>query len=145
MMTTNTKQATVVWAGGMKFEGAAGAGHTVFMDSVAEGPGEGFSPMELLLVGMAGCTAMDVISILQKKRQSVDGLEVNVRGERASEHPKVYTDIHMEYVVRGDGIAPEAVQRAVELSTTKYCSATAMMAKTAKVSTSYRIEGKSEE
>lgn len=98
-------------------------------------------PMELLLLGLAGCTAMDVTSILQKKRQSLTSLQVKVTAERAEEHPRVYTQIHLEYVVQGTEVDPRAVERAIELSQTKYCSATAMLEKSAQITTSYRIVG----
>ncbi len=135
-------EAKVTWQEGMRFEGTASSGHTVILDSSAEHGGQnaGFRPMELLLVGMAGCTAMDVISILRKKRQKVTGFEVRVRGERAEEHPRIYTDIHVEYVVRGEDISPAAVERAIQLSEEKYCSASAMLGKAARITSSYRIE-----
>jgi putative redox protein len=96
--------------------------------------------MELLLIGMAGCTAYDVVSILEKKRQAVTGLEVSAQAERAEETPRVYTRIEIEYVVRGRAIKPKAVEDAIQLSEEKYCSASIMLGKTAKISTSYRIE-----
>jgi putative redox protein len=96
--------------------------------------------MELLLISLCGCTAMDVVSILQKKRQPFTGLQVKASAERAEEHPKVYTQIHLEYVVKGKGVEPQAVERAIELSETKYCSAAAMLSKAAQITTSYRIE-----
>jgi len=137
-----TVEAKVTWQEGMRFEGTASSGHTVILDSSAEHGGQnaGFRPMELLLVGMAGCTAMDVISILRKKRQKVTGFEVRVCGERAEEHPRIYTDIHVEYVVRGEDISPAAVERAIQLSEEKYCSASAMLGKAARITSSYRIE-----
>jgi putative redox protein len=100
----------------------------------------GSSPMELILVGLAGCTAYDVISILQKKRQAVVGLEVEVRGERAETPPQVYTDIHIEYAVRGRNVSAKAVQAAISLSKEKYCSVSVMLEGTAQITTSYRIE-----
>ncbi len=135
-------EAKVTWQGGMQFQGTASSGHILTLDSSAESGGKnaGFRPMELLLVGMAGCTAMDVVSILTKKRQNVSGFEVNVRGERAESHPRVYTEIHVEYVVRGDNISPEAVERAIQLSEEKYCSASAMLRAVARITHSYRIE-----
>jgi putative redox protein len=99
----------------------------------------GPTPMRLLLIGLCGCTGMDVISILQKKRQPFTGLQVRATAERAEEHPKVYTQIHLEFVVTGEGVDPGAVERSIELSQTKYCSAWAMLAKTAEITSSYRI------
>lgn len=120
----------------MAFEGAAASGFTLPLDSNPESGGEnkGFRPMELLLVGLAGCTAMDVISILRKKRQDVTAFEVRVlNADRADDHPRVYTDIQLEYVVTGRGVEREAVERAVSLSEEKYCSAQAMLGKVAKI------------
>jgi putative redox protein len=95
--------------------------------------------MELLLVGLGGCTGMDVISILRKMRQNVTGYEVRLRGERAADHPKVFTSIFVEHVVRGRGLSGESVRRAVELSATRYCSAAAMLGKVAHIEESYRM------
>src|SRR5512146_262927 len=98
---------------GMQFTAQAGSGHTVVMDAAehAGGEGAGFVPMELLLVGLSGCTGMDVISVLRKKRQEVTGYEVRVRGERAEDHPMVYTTITVEHIVTGYNVSPEAVAR----------------------------------
>lgn len=126
--------AKVIWKGELRFEGSTNSGFTLPLDtSLASGGGTGFSPMELLLVGLAGCTAMDVISILKKKRQNVTGLEVAVQGERANEEPRVYTHISVAYIVSGQGVERAAVERAVELSEAKYCSVEAMLGKTAKI------------
>jgi putative redox protein len=94
--------------------------------------------MEMVLLGLAGCTGMDVISILQKKRQQVTAFHLNIKGSRAEEHPKSFTRIEVEYVVRGHAIAPEAVARAIELSQTRYCSV--MGSLKAEIITTYRIE-----
>ena len=118
--------------------GRASSGHAIVVDGSAEKLGS--SPMELLLIGMAGCTAYDVMSILEKKRQSVTGLEVSARAERAEEPPRVYTKIEVEYVLRGREIKPKAVEDAIRLSEEKYCSASIMLGKTAQITTSYRIE-----
>ena len=135
------KNAQVIWKGGLAFDGSSDAGFTVRLDSPqAQGGPTGSSPMELVLIGLAGCTAMDVISILEKKRQNVTGFEVRASGLRADEHPRVYTDITLEYVVRGHGVDPKAVERAIELSEGKYCSVSGMLSKTAKITTTYRVE-----
>jgi putative redox protein len=128
-------EAKVVWKGRMSFDGSASRNFIVPLgtSSAAGGDDDGFSPMELLLVGLAGCTAMDVISILEKKRQEVTNFEVRVSGERATEHPKVFTNILLEYFVTGHHVDPVAVERSVELSATKYCSAAAMLDKVAKI------------
>jgi putative redox protein len=130
-------QARVTWVEDSRFVGSASSGHAVVVDGSAEKLGP--SPMELLLIGMAGCTAYDVMSILEKKRQEVTGLEVNARAERAEEPPRVYTDIEVEYVLRGRDIKPKAVDDAIRLSEEKYCSASVMLGKTARITTSYRI------
>jgi len=128
--------AKAVWSKGLSFTGsAAGSGFSVALgaDPNVGGANDGFRPLELLLVGMAGCTGMDVISILQKKRQDITAFEVRVHAEQAADHPRVYTSIRVEYVVTGRGVDREAVQRAVELSETKYCAAQAMLKKSAAV------------
>jgi len=122
--------ATVVWKKGLSFDGT---GHTsgfslpLGADPSAGGENDGFCPTELLLVGLAGCTAMDVISILSKKRQNVTGFEVKAHGERAAQDPKRFTSFFVEYVVKGKGIDPAAAERAVELSEDKYCSVMATL------------------
>jgi putative redox protein len=118
---------------GMQFEVQAGSGHQVTLDAAREDGGmdAGFRPMELLLVGLAGCTGMDVISILRKKRQAVTGYEVLMHGVRADEHPMVFTTITVEHVVRGHHVDPRAVQRAIKLSQSHHCGAGAMLGKTA--------------
>ncbi|MBI4770158.1 MAG: OsmC family protein [Chloroflexi bacterium] len=132
-----TKTASAEWRGGLSFEGSAGSGFRLRMGGGGEEPG--FSPMELVLVGLAGCTAMDVISILQKKRQAVTAFDVRVTGTRADQHPKVYTEIEIEYLVEGHWVDPAAVARAIELSQDKYCSVSAMLRKGSTVRTSYRV------
>ncbi len=131
-MATN---ATLKWTDGLQFVARAGDGPGVILDS-SDG-GSGISPMELVLIGIGGCTAMDVISILKKKRAHVTDFEVNLSGEHAGEHPKRYTKIHIEYVVYGKNIKPKDVARAIELSETRYCSAIASV--NATLSSSYRI------
>jgi putative redox protein len=136
-----TKDATVVWKGGLAFEGTGNSGFTVRLDSTAEeGGGTGFSPMELTLIAHAACTAMDTISILKKKRQDVTGLEVRAHGVRTDDHPRVFTDITLEFIVRGHKVDPQAVARSIELSETKYCSVGGMLKKTADIKTTYRVE-----
>jgi putative redox protein len=134
--------AKVTWKGKMAFDGEGSGGFHLPLDTAKEQGGEenGFRPMELLLVGRAGCTAMDVISILKKKRQDVTGFEVSVNGERASEHPKVYTHIVVNFTVAGNDIDPAAVERAVELSETKYCSAYNTLNKTAMIEHTITIQ-----
>jgi putative redox protein len=139
-----TTRVQVNWIGpGLRLLGETASGQAVVMDHVLEGEQRaesGARPMELLLIGMLGCTAMDVVSILQKQRQPFIAVQVTASAERASEHPKIYTQIAVEYVVRGHGVDPKGVERAIELSRTKYCSAMAMLGQAAQISTSYRIE-----
>ncbi len=134
-------EAKVTLVTGMEFTGLSGSGHAVTMDAAEASGGRkaGFQPMELLLVGFGGCTGMDVISILRKKRQNVTGLEMNVKGDKVDDYPKVYRDVHIEYVVKGKGVQKEAVGRAISLSLDKYCSVGATLGKTAKITHSYRI------
>ncbi|MDX1594571.1 MAG: OsmC family protein [Gammaproteobacteria bacterium] len=135
-------KAKIEWVGGASFEGTAGSGHTVTMDGPPEAGGEnrGCRPMELLLLGLGGCTAFDVVSILRKARQPVTGCEVDVTAERAETPPKVFTRIHLHYRVRGDGLSAKHVARAVSLSKEKYCSASIMLAETAELTHEVSIE-----
>ncbi|MCL4559231.1 MAG: OsmC family protein [Chloroflexi bacterium] len=124
--------AKVIWQGKeLNFTGTAERGHTLLLSGSPEdgSPPPGFAPFELIAVGLAGCTAMDVISILKKKRQDVTNFEVRVHGERASEHPKVFTHLWIEYVVTGHNLEREAVERSVQLSVEKYCGVHAMLEK----------------
>ena len=125
----------------MAFQATTGSGHTLVLDAAPAvgGAERGSRPMELLLVGLGGCTGMDVISILRKMRQEVTGYTIRVTGDRASEHPKVFTTISIEHVVRGRGLSLEAVRRAVELSATRYCSAAAMLGRVAHIQETYRV------
>jgi putative redox protein len=126
---------------GMQFEATAGSGHCVTLDASEEhgGTNLGFQPMELLAVGLAGCTAMDVIAILRKKRQVVTNYEVRVQATRAEQQPMVFTEIAVEHLVTGQHVDPEAVRRAIELAETRYCSAGAMLAKIATITHTFRI------
>jgi putative redox protein len=130
-----TLKAQLNWTDGMQFIGRASKGPAVVLDS-SEG-GSGASPMEMVLIGVAGCSAIDVIMIMGKKRVQVTGFQVNITGERAEEYPKRYTDIHIEFVLHGQGIKPKAVEQAIQLSETKYCGAMASL--NADFKTSYRI------
>lgn len=123
-------QASVKWKGRLSFDGEAESGFIVPLGSNPEvgGDNDGFRPMELMAISLAGCTAMDVISILTKKRQAVSAFEVRVQAGRASEHPKVFTEATIEYHVSGENVQEEAVVRAIELSATRYCPAQAMLA-----------------
>lgn len=136
-----SKAATVTWKGDMHFTATANTGFHLTLDADPSVGGQdmGFRPLELMLVSLAGCTAMDVISILRKKRQDVTGFEVRVQADQASDYPKVYTDIRVVYVVRGRNIDPAAVGRSIDLSETKYCPASAMLRHAANITSSYEI------
>jgi len=137
-----TDELRIDWAGEMAFTAHTASGHTLNMDATLVNGGQNAAPqpLELLLVSLAGCSAMDVLGILKKKRQPIERLSVRVRHERAADYPRVYTAIHVEYVVRGAGIQRAAVERAIELTETKYCPVHAMLAPTVAISHSYTIE-----
>jgi putative redox protein len=133
--------ASVTWQQRMTFNATADSGFNITLgtDPAVGGDNDGSRPMELLLMGLAGCTAMDVISILSKKRQKITGFEVRAHADRTQEHPKVFTAITLHYVVRGQAIDPAAVQRAIELSEKTYCPAQAMFGKIAPITLSFEI------
>ncbi|RKQ73332.1 OsmC family protein [Oceanibaculum indicum] len=132
----------VKWIDGMAFMGESGTGHAVVMDGAPENGGRnlGPRPMEMLLLGLGGCTAFDVVMILQKGRQPIEDCQVEIEAERAEDHPKVFTKVHMRYLVKGRGLSADAVHRAVELSVDKYCSATHVINKTAAMTHEVVIE-----
>ncbi|MGQ9813867.1 MAG: OsmC family protein [Candidatus Roseilinea sp.] len=121
--------AKVVWKGRMSFDGTADSGFPVHMDTLPDvgGDNNGVRPVELVLIGLAGCTAMDVISILKKMRQDVTGFEVHAHSERAVEHPRRFVRIRLEYVLTGRNIDPQAARKAIDLSATRYCSVQASL------------------
>jgi putative redox protein len=135
-------EAKVSWKQRLSFDGTATSGFTVPLGSRPEvgGDNDGFRPMELLLIGLAGCTAMDVISILMKKRLEILSFEVNVHADRQEEHPQVFTHATIEYKLRGRKVDRASVERAVELSETKYCSAQAMLGKAFPINHEITIE-----
>jgi putative redox protein len=149
METTNKDQqletASATLLSGMHFVGDI-EGFRIDLDAeeTAGGTGAGLQPHRLLLQALAGCTAMDVISILRKKRQQVSGLKVEVQGIRADQHPKVYTQINVLYRVSGKNVDSQAVERAIELSRTRYCPVMAMLGKVAEIHTRYNIEEEGE-
>ena len=139
-------ECTVSWLGpegpsGMSFVAETGSGHVLSMDGAPDGGGRNLAPrpMETVLAGTGGCTAYDVVLILKRGRHDVRGCQVRLTAERASTEPKVFTAIHMHFVVTGRGLKQEAVERAVALSHEKYCSASIMLAKTASITTSVEI------
>jgi putative redox protein len=131
----------VKYIDGLQFVGEAESGHAVLMDGepVYGGNNTAIRPTELLLVGLGGCSGMDVVSVLKKKKQDIQGLEIHINGKRAEEHPKKFTDIDIEFVVTGRSISEEAVKRAVNLSMEKYCSVKATIEGCATITFSYRI------
>jgi len=134
-------KAKVTLVEGMQFVGIADSGHAVTMDAhTSVGGGNTASrPMELLLMAFGGCSGMDVISILRKKKQDVTKFELNVDGKMAEDYPHSYTDIHIEYLITGENISEDAVKRAIELSLGKYCSVGATLGKAANITNSYKI------
>ncbi len=133
-------KARALWIGGNAFAGESGSGHWAMMDAPeGEKPQAAPSPMEYLLLGLCGCTGVDVSAILGKMRQQVGRIEVAAEAERAEEHPKVFTKIVLRYRVSGRGLDPKKVRKAVELSREKYCSASAMLGKSARISDEIEI------
>ncbi|WP_207481001.1 OsmC family protein [Arenibaculum pallidiluteum] len=134
-------KARVKWVEGMAFVGESGSGHAVVMDGSPEFGGRnlGVRPMEMLLLGMGGCTAFDVVLILRKGREPVTDCVVELDAERAETDPKVFTRIHVRYVVSGLGLDPAKVERAIKLSAEKYCSASVMLGATAEITHAFEI------
>lgn len=134
-------KARLKWVDGVCFMGETGSGHAVVMDGAPEGGGRnlGPRPMELLLLGTAGCTSYDVITILKKSRQDVRDCWVEMEAERADTDPKVFTKIHFHFVVVGRGLKEDTVARAISLSADKYCSASIMLGKTADITHDFEI------
>jgi putative redox protein len=135
-------EANVIWKNQLSFTTTGSNGMTIPLtaDPAAGGDTEGIEPMELVAIGLAGCTALDVISILQKKRQDVTAFEVQVHAKRAVEFPKVFTDIVIEYIVTGHHVEPAAVERSIELSATKYCPVQAMLRHSCNIEHKYSIK-----
>jgi len=134
-------KASVKWLDNMTFVGESGSGHAVIMDAAPEAGGHnlGVRPMEMLLIGPGGCSAIDVMLILKKSRQDVTDCRVELDAERAETDPKVFTKIRMHFVVSGRGLSENHVRRAVDLSAEKYCSASIMLGQVAEVTHSYEI------
>ena len=134
-------KARVKWVQDATFVGESGSGHSVVMDGPPDSGGRnlGIRPMEMLLLGMGGCTAADIVHILKRSRQSVTDCVVELDAERAAEGPKVFTRIHVHFIVTGNHLSENQVKRAVQLSAEKYCSASLMLAKTAAITHDYEI------
>jgi putative redox protein len=134
-------ECTVRWGEGMTFVVETGSGHLVAMDGAPDGGGRNLAPrpMEVVLAGAGGCTAYDVVVILKKNGQDVTGCEVRLEAERAATDPKVFTKIHYHFVVRGRNLKRNLVEQAVRLTHEKYCSATAILAKTAQITKDFEV------
>ena len=134
-------KARVLWVENAKFVAESGSGHSVVLDGPPESGGQnmGVRPMEMLLMGMGGCTAFDIIHILKKGRHNVQNCEIQLDAERAETDPKVFIRIHMHYVIKGENLPDSAVKRAIELSAEKYCSASIMLGKCAEITHDYEI------
>lgn len=135
-------KARVQWLDGRAFVGESGSGHAVVMDGSPEAGGRniGVRPMEMLLLGLGGCTAFDIVMILERMREKVTALDIALEAERATEDPKVFTHVKLVYKLKGHGLKPANVERAVNLSAEKYCSASLMIGKTAKIEHAWEIE-----
>jgi putative redox protein len=134
-------KARIKWVEDRTFIGESGSGHKIVLGTAfgPEGRTPGPSPMELVLIGMGGCTAFDVVHILEKGREEIEDLAVELQVERAQQDPKVFTRVHMHFVVKGHALAAEKVERAIKLSADKYCSASAMIAKTATITHDFEV------
>lgn len=134
-------KARVKWIEDVRFVGETASGHALVMDGPVESGGQnlGPRPMEMLLLGMGGCTAFDVVTMLKKSRQQVDDCVVEISSERADEVPKVFTKIHVHFIVTGKGLKENQIKRAVSLSAEKYCSASIMLGQTAEISHDYEV------
>ncbi|MCP4469166.1 MAG: OsmC family protein [Gammaproteobacteria bacterium] len=131
----------VKWLNHMSFVGESGSGHSIVMDSGPDTGGRdlGVRPLEMLLLGLGGCTSIDVVSILHKSRQQISGCEVTIEAERAANVPRVFTKIHVHFIVSGRELNPVKIARAVDLSATKYCSASIMLGKAAEITHDFEI------
>ena len=142
--STELKVARLRYAGGEAFVGESPSGHAI-VTSFSHEKVTAATPVELLLIALGGCTGADVVSILEKKRQRVTGYEIEVRGDRRSEHPRIYTSIEVVHYVRGHKIDPKAVAHAIELSETKYCSVSTMLGAVAAITMRFEIINEDEE
>ncbi len=138
--------ARIKWLDHMSFVGEAGSGHSVVMDGAPENGGRnlGPRPMEMVLLGLGGCTAFDVVSILQKSRVSIEDCIVELSAQRADMIPSVFTEIHVHYIVKGPGLQDKQVKRAVDLTAEKYCSVSMMLKQSVQISYDYEIEDTSD-
>jgi putative redox protein len=136
-MTDQWREIEAEWQGGGGFIGRNVSGGTVHMGKINEQPG--VSPMELLLIGMAGCTGVDIVDIMAKKREPLKALKIKIRGKRAEDFPQIYKEIEVIYMIWGDGIKSKSVEQAIKLSEEKYCSVGIMLSACAEIHSSYQI------
>jgi putative redox protein len=136
-MADQWREIEAEWQGGGAFIAKNPRGGSVQMGTLNDKPG--VSPMEIILVGLAGCTGVDIVDILEKKRQPLKALKVKVRGNRREEYPRIFTEIEITYLIWGDGINPQAVERAIHLSEEKYCSVSAMLRPVVQITSTYQI------
>ena len=134
-------KANITWQEGVSFLGQTGSGHSVLMDGAPEagGKNQGPRPMEMMLLGLGGCTAFDVVHILRKGRLAITGCQVEMDAQRATEDPKVFTHIHLHFIVTGKDLDPRQVERAIQLSAEKYCSASMMLKATVNITHDYEV------
>jgi len=134
-------QTSLKWAGDVAFVARSGSGHKVVIDGPPEGGGRdlGPRPMEMILMGLGACTSYDIVTILKKARQDITGIQVELDGKRADTIPSVFIDIHIRFLITGHGVSAEQVEKAIHLSAEKYCSASIMLGKTAKITHSFQI------
>ena len=132
---------SVNWVDGLLMVGKSDSGHTITMDGPPESGGEnlGVRPMEMLLLGVAGCTMIDVVTTLKKMRQEVSHFETKINAERATDHPKVFTDIHIQFILKGQNLDEKKVDKAIALSAEKYCSASIMLGETATITHDFEV------
>lgn len=140
-MSEKKVNATIKMVENLQLIGYASSGHGIVIDTSPErgGQDKGSRPMELILIALGSCTAMDVISIMHKKRQNLRGLEIKIDGVRSEEHPKIYKEIHVHYIFKGKNLSEEACKRSIELSQEKYCSVSAMLSKVALIKYTWEI------
>jgi len=136
-MTEGWTEITTTWKDEMNFIAQNAAGGTVQMGTIEGKPGVG--PMQLLLVAVAGCTGMDIVSILQKKRNDLTDMQIRVRGYRSGDYPMIWKEIHLNYLIWGNNVPPKEVEQAIHLSETKYCSVGIMLGKSARITSEYHI------
>ena len=134
-------KSTIKWLDGVSFEGVSESGHSVVMDGAPESGGKnlGMRPMEMLLIGLGGCTSYDVVTILKKSRQDIKDCNAEITAERAENIPKVFTKIHIHFILEGNNLDVSVVERAINLSATKYCSASIMLEKSVIITHDFKI------